>query len=126
MGGESVGAEAGELTHLVDDNARRFVLAELQVGVDHVVPAMHLATAFLFRLRRAHRLDVGRDRFLPIADAGIDVRGHVLRMRRRRRDLGVAVRGFEALLRSLRIVIEVDQIVRYAGMLRQTLGDRFE
>ena len=87
---------------------------------------MQLVAGFLLGLRRLDRGDVGGDRLLPIADARVDVRRHVLGVRRGRRDLGIAVGGVEALLGERRIVVEVDQVVRDAGMLRQALGDRLE
>ena len=96
------------------------------MGIDHVVHAVQLIGERLVHLRRLDRGGVGVDQLLPVADAGVDVRGHVLGMRRRRRDLGVAVGGIKALRRGRRIVVEVDQVVRHARMLRQALGDRFE
>ena len=42
------------------------------------------------------------------------------------RDLGVAPRRIEAFLGDRRIVVEVDQIVRDAGMLRLAFADRLQ
>ena len=84
--------------HLVDDGLRLLVLRELQIGIDHVVHRVQLLVEFLARLCRARRRDVGRDRFLPIADAREDVRRHVLRVRRGRRDLGVSLGRIEPFL----------------------------
>src|SRR3982075_3135380 len=87
---------------------------------------MQQLDGFFVRTGRLDRSDVGLDRFLPMADARVDVRWHVLRMRGGRRHLGVAVGSIETLRGGLRIVIEVDQVVRYARMLRETPRDRFE
>ena len=114
------------LHHVVDDGARLLVLAKLEVGIDHVVLGVQIVADRLLRLRGLHRGDVGVDRLLPIADAGVDVRRHVLGVRRGRRDLGVAVGGVEALRGGRRIVVEVDQVMRDARMLRQPLGDRLQ
>ena len=54
------------------------------------------------------------------------MRRHVLSVGRRRRHLGVTVRRIEALRGGLRIIIEMDQVVRDAGMLRQPPRDRLE
>ena len=54
------------------------------------------------------------------------MRRHVLGVRRGRRDAGIALRRVEALLGDRRIVIEVDQVVRDAGMARLPLEDRLE
>ena len=126
MGGRDGRFEIGLPHHLVHDGARLLVLAELEVGIDHVVLGVQIIADRLLRLRGFHRSDVGIDRFLPVADAGVDVRRHVLGVRRGRRDLGIAVGGVEAFLRRCRIVVEVDQVVRDARMLRQALGDRLQ
>ena len=47
-------------------------------------------------------------------------------MRRRRRDLGITVGGLEALLRGLRVVVQVNQVVRHTRMLWQPLRHRLE
>ena len=47
-------------------------------------------------------------------------------MRRGGRDLGVAPRGLEAFLGERRIVVEVDQVMRHAGMLRLAFRDRLQ
>ena len=96
------------------------------MGIDHVILGVQIIADRLFGLCCFHRGDVGVDRFLPVADAGVDVRRHVLGVRRGRRDLGVAVGGVEAFLRGRRIVVEVDQVVRDARMLRQPFGYRLQ
>ena len=54
------------------------------------------------------------------------MRRHMLGMRRGGRDLCVTPGGIESLLGDRRIVVEVDQIVRDAGMQRLTLEDSLE
>ena len=68
-------------------------------------------------LRGVGRAAVGRRRIGPGADAGEDVRGHVQRVRRVGRDLGVAARRGHALLRDRRRVVAVDQVMRDAGVI---------
>ena len=64
---------------------------------------------------------------LPIADAREDVRRHVLRMRgARARSWRSSRAAFESFLGDRRIVVEMDQIVRDAGMLRLALEDRLQ
>jgi hypothetical protein len=116
----------GRRRHLVDDGPRVLVLCELQIGVDHIVLPVQLVAVLLVRLGRAHRRGIGRNRFLPVADAREDVGRHVLRMRRRRRDLGIARGGVETFLGDRRIVVGVDQVVGDAGMLRLALEDPFQ
>ena len=53
-----------------------------------------------------------------MAEPREDVRRHVERVRRRRRDAGVAPRGREPPVRDGREVVAVDEVVRDAGMLR--------
>src|SRR5450759_2427387 len=68
--------------HIVNDGARVLILVELQIGVDQIVLPVHLITGRLFRLGRLHGGNIGRNRVFPESDAGEDMRGHVLRMRR--------------------------------------------
>ena len=42
------------------------------------------------------------------------------------RDLGIASGGIEAFLGDRRIVVEVDQVMRHAGMLRLAYCDRLQ
>src|SRR6266852_1204280 len=63
------------------------------------------------------RTAIGRDRVFPSADTGKDVRGHVQRVRRRRRDAGVAAGGGQALLGNGRCVVAMDQVMRHARMI---------
>ena len=99
------------------------VLRELQIGIDQVIGGVQLLAEILAVLCRARRGDVGADQFVPVADAREDVRGHVLRVRRGRRDLGIALGGIDAFLRQGRGVVEMDQIVGDARMPRLALED---
>ena len=68
--------------------------------------------------------EVGVDRFLPQAQADEDVRRHVERVRRGRRDLRVAARGVETHRGKLGLVAAVNQVMRDArliGVLREQL-----
>ena len=121
-----LGTEVGRFRHIVDDGAGIIVLGELQVGVDHIVLPVQLIGGCLVGFGRTHRGLIGGDRFLPVADAGEDVGRHVLRMRRRGRDLGVTHGRVEAFLGDRRIVVKVDQIVGDAGMLGLALEDRLQ
>ena len=76
--------------------------------------------------RDALRDVVRVDRFLPIADTREDMRRHMLCVRGVGRDLGVEPRRIKALLGDRRIVVEMDQVVRDAGMLRLALKDRLQ
>ena len=117
VGAETVALNSVSLHHLVHDGARLLVLAELQMGIDHVILCVQVIADRFLRLRCFHGRDVGVDRFLPVADAGVDVRRHVLGVRGGRRDLGVTVGGIEPLLRGCRVIIEMDQVMRDARML---------
>ena len=112
------------LQRLVDHAARRIVLAKLQVRIDHVVVGVPFVERFVAaRLRRGA---VRLDRLAPGADAGEDVRGHVQRVRRIRRDLAVAARRLDALLRDRRVVVAVDEVMRGARMVGLVEEDRLE
>jgi hypothetical protein len=74
---------------LVDQRLRLGVLAELQVGVLHEVIRVRHAGKHAIELRLCavlvrdlDRLQVRLDRLVPHADHRVDMRGHVLRMRR--------------------------------------------
>ncbi len=126
-----------DLGALVDQRFRLRVLAELQVGVLHEIERVRHAGEHAVELRlravlarHLVRLEVRVDRLLPHPDHRVDVRGHVHRVRRRRRDLGVLVRRRNAFLRERREVVAVDQVVRDAGVVgvfpveRREDGDR--
>ena len=66
------------------------------------------------------------NRFVPHAEHRIDVRGHMQRMRRARRDLSVQICRRNAQRGKRRIVVTVDDVVREArvvGLLRRFLGE---
>ena len=94
------------------------VPGELQIGVDDVVHRMQRVIAFVALERHVSRTAVGRRRVLPGADAGEDMRGHVQRMRRGRRDGRVASCRRQTLLCDRRRVVGVDQVMRDARMIR--------
>jgi len=68
-------------------------------------------------LRGAGRRQVRLDRLRPHAEAREDVRWHVQRVRRGRRDLRVGARRGQRQLRELGIVERVDHVVRDARMV---------
>ena len=70
--------------------------------------------------------DIRRDRAVPQAKPGEDMRRHVQRMRRGRRDLRVGTRCRQSSLRQLGTVIGKGQIVRHAGMIRLAPPDRLQ
>ena len=108
---------------LVEHAARARVVADLQVGVFEVVQCVHGveregAGVALGREApgRVGRGEVRGDGLLPEAEAREDVRRHVERVRRRRRDLRVGARGRQRLFRERRVVEGVDHVVRDAGV----------
>ena len=118
-GGEVAAGQAARFLH---HGLGVRVARQLQVRVDHVVHGVQCLTDAVVRLRRGHGADVGVDRFPPQTDAGEDVRGHVQRVSGARRDVGVAQRGRQSLLRDRRIVIAVNEIMGSARMVRM-LGE---
>ncbi len=68
--------------------------------------------------RRARRGGVGVDRFLPVAEAGEDVRRHVERVRRIGRDIRIRLGCVETMLGDRRRIVGVDEIVGDTGMTR--------
>ena len=98
-------AELERRVHDVVHRVQRVVRARLELGLAQLV------------LGRLHRRPVGVDRLLPVAEPREDVRRHVLRVRRRGRDLRVATRGVEALVGDGREVVAVDQVVGHSRML---------
>jgi hypothetical protein len=87
---------------------------------------MQLIVGLILRLRHGGRALVGCGRFLPGADAGENVRGHVQRVRCGGRDLGVTLGGGQSLCRDRRVVIGVDEVVRDTRMVRVLLELDFE
>ena len=70
--------------------------------------------------------DVGRNGFLPQTQAHEDVRRHVQRVRRIRRDFRVRAGGVEALRGKFRGVGGVDQVMGRAWIIRRLAAKRFE
>ena len=68
-------------------------------------------------LRRVGRGAIRRDRFVPHAEAGEDVRGHVQGVRNPRRDRGIRFGCRQAARCERGIIVTVDEIVRGAGMI---------
>src|SRR6476661_9147015 len=112
--------------HIVDDATRILVLVELQIGVNQIVLPVHLITGRLVRLGSLHGGNVGRNRVFPESDAGEDMRGHMLRMRRSRRDFGVAPGGVDPFLRERRRVVEMNEIMSDTWVPRLPLVDRLQ
>ena len=67
--------------------------------------------------RGSRRRDIRVDGVLPVADARERVRGHVQRVRHRRRDRRVAAGGVECARRESRDVVGVNDVVRVPRML---------
>ena len=124
-GNERLG-EPADPAHLLDGGLRLRILPPLQIGIDEVIHGVQLVMAFIAGLCGARGLGVGADRFLPVADTGEDMGRHVLRVRRCRRDLRIALGGIKAFLRQCRRIVEMDQVVGDAGMARLTQKDRLE
>jgi hypothetical protein len=87
--------------NFIDDLLRIAFAAALQVRVDQEVHRMELVTfpAHVHRgclSSRSDRRHVGIDVVLPQSKAGENVRRHMQCMRRRRRDLRVPPRGWQA------------------------------
>ena len=64
--------------------------------------------------------------FFPIPHAREDMRWHMLRMRRGGRDLRITLGSIKPFLGNGRIVIQMDQVVRDARMLRLPFKDGLE
>ena len=117
IGAALSGAESRDALSFLDDQARFSVTGELHVRVHHVVHGVQPGARLVGRFGRRGRTPVGSDRFLPCPDAREDVRRHVQRVGRRRRDLGIALCRRQALLGNRGVVVAVNEIVRHAGML---------
>ena len=115
-----------ERGHLLDDLASGPILPGLQVRIHLVVERVELLGDRLVPARGLGRGQVGVDRVLPVPDACERVRGHVQRMRRRRRDLRVARGGVERLWGERGDVVAVNQVVGQARMIRLRLEERLE
>ena len=116
--------EARHVGNPVRDLARLVVLSSLQVGVLQVIHGVQRVERGRSRegpsdprLRRPGRGDVRVDRLLPHPQAGEDVRGHVQRVRRRGRNLGVRARRRQRHLGEFGVVERVDHVMGDPGML---------
>src|SRR5215471_1242642 len=96
---------------------RNAVLGSLKVCVDKVVLRVELVPRSIVFLGRRFGSEIGFDRLLPKAQARKNMRRHMQCMRRVRRDLGVAPRSIERLLRKRRIVVGMDDVMSYPGMI---------
>ena len=97
---------------LVDERLGASVLRQLQRSVDREVVGMVVVGLNL------QSREVRFDRVRPQADHGVDVRRHVARMRRGRRELSIGARDLDALGGERRVVIRMHEIVRRSGVLR--------
>src|SRR5262245_9568929 len=107
------------------------MLAALQVGIRKVVHGVQLLIASPIHVRARGvfsgsllRRQIRLGRFLAHAGANENVRRHMQGMGDRRRDGGIAARRVEALIGQAGIIVIVDEVVRYAGVLR-LLGEDF-
>jgi hypothetical protein len=104
----------------------------LRVTVDepeHGVEAAIVHAQFLrghAGIGRLHRSLVDRGRLVPHPQGEIDVRGHVQRVRCRRRDLRISVGIAKAERRMDRIVVGMNQVVRRAWVVRILRVDLFD
>ncbi len=71
-------------------------------------------------------IEIRGDRLLPQAQPREDVRRHMVRVSRRRGDLGIAPRGAQSPLGELRIVVAVNDVVGGARMIGLGIEHRFE
>src|SRR5713101_1928968 len=90
---------------------RGSILGSLEIGIDQIIlRVQHIARRIVFAGCRFGS-KIGFDRFLPKAEACKNMRRHVQRVRRVRRDLGIAARRIESASRERRIVVGVDNIM---------------
>jgi hypothetical protein len=87
---------------------------------------MELIGSFAAGLCGADRSEIRRNRFFPITHARKNVRRHVLRVGRVWRDLGIVKCSSETFVGDRRIIVEMNQIMRDAGMHRLPLPDRLQ
>ena len=117
--------------HLREQAPRLLESTLLRVAVNqpqHGVKAAHLDVELLLgpaRVGGFHRAFVNRRGLIPHAQRHIDVRGHVQRVRRGRRNLRIRIGVAQAERGVHWIVVRVDQVVRRAGMLRVLRVDLF-
>ena len=109
------------------------VLPELQIRILHEIVGMRVHRVDAVEvmpccvvLAGRDRFHIRGDRFAPHAEHGKRMRGHVQRMGRRRRQLGVALCRRQALTANWRKIIAVDDVVRDTGMVRLLRLDRLQ
>ncbi len=116
----------------IDGGARLAVATLLQIGVDHVVDCVQSfgRDGLMVRPRvveaRLEGARIGCDGFVPQAQSDENVGRHVLRVRRGGSDLRIAAGRVEAQRREARRVVGVNDVMREAGVLRETLEQRVE
>src|SRR5271157_2256450 len=96
---------------------RLAILASLEIGIDQVILRVELVAGRVVFPGRGYRDEVGINGFLPQAEPGEDVRGHVKSVWRVRRDRGITSRRVQGPRRQRWIVVGVDDVVGYAGVL---------
>ena len=113
--------------------ARGGILSSLEIPVDRIVERVQLVRAVVGCRSLPRVCDtrvvgppVGADRLVPETQADEDVRGHVLRVRRGRRDPGVRPRRGEAVGGHDRRVGGVNDVVRETGMAGIAPVERIE
>src|SRR6516225_2808786 len=87
---------------------------------------MQLVMRFVASFCSSHRFHIRGDRFVPIADTGKNMRGHMLRMRRCRCDLRIPPSCIKPFLCERRRVVEMNEVVSDTGMTGLALEDRLE
>jgi hypothetical protein len=125
--------EVLDTSQVLEDLDGLGVLRRLQVGEDQVIEGVELvvpdgAAVIAGRVlaRGGRRGQVGFDRFRPHAEARVDVRRHVERMRYVGRDAAVLLGGGQAAGRERRVVVGVDDVVRDARVGPVLLEERLE
>src|SRR5262245_54732714 len=87
----------------------------LQIGILQVIHGVQ-AVEVIFRRRGGASIRL--DRLLPQSLSGEDVRGHMQSMRSRGCDAGVTARRGQPLCSNGWKIVAMDQVMRYAGMIR--------
>ena len=122
-----LGCRRQDLLGLVHHLLGRFILAGLQVGIKKKVHGMQFVSTHIHRtrlLRNGHRFQVRLDILLPQSEPGENVRRHVDRVGRRRRNLRIGAGGIQSRRRHLRRITGMNNVVRQAGMIRVLLEQR--
>ena len=96
---------------------RRPILSSLEIRIEQVIFRVQLVPGCIVFPGRRFRSKVGFDRLLPKAQAGKNMRRHMQCMRRVRRDLGIAACCIEGPTGKRRIVVGMDNVMSYPGMI---------